>query len=283
MKVLVTGAGGQLGSELVARFEQAGNHEVVATDRNTLDLASRDSIMSAITSAAPDVVLHSGAFTAVDNCESDWQTAMRVNALGTRHVVEAARIAGARVLYVSTDYVFDGTLDRPYNEWDTPNPQSVYGRSKLGGEHELHDGDTIVRTSWVFGRNGANMVKTVLKLMQSHSELKFVDDQHGKPTCAADLADAIYTLTVNRLPGTFHVTNEGATTWYQFVRDVLSAAGEDPDRVKPIPTSELNPPRPAPRPVNSVLENAALHLQGLPLLSDHRDALQRTVKELLSQ
>jgi dTDP-4-dehydrorhamnose reductase len=230
----------------------------------------------------PDAVVHAGAWTAVDACESDPDRAFQVNALGTRHIAEGARLAGARVLYVSTDYGFDGTSPVPYTEWDAPNPVSVYGRSKLGGEHELDDGSTIVRTSWVCGFHGANMVKTILRLDQERDELAFVEDQHGYPTFTADLATMIRHLTVARLPGLFHVTNQGQTTWYQFARDVLAAAGRNPDKVRPIATSELDPPRPAPRPANSVLDNAALRLQGVPLLADHHEPLERLIKELLA-
>lgn len=278
MRVLITGANGQVGRELVEVFERPGHHQVIPVTRAQLDLGDRDSILGCIAAEAPDVVVHAGAYTAVDKAESERDEALRINALGTRHVADAARRVGAGVCYISTDYVFDGTLDRPYNEWDTPNPQSVYGISKLGGERELNPGDTIVRTAWVFGRYGANMLKTILRLTESHPELRFVDDQHGRPTCAADLAEVIYELVVRRLPGTFHVANQGETTWFQFARDVLSAAGLDAERVRPIATSALQPPRPAPRPANSVLDNAALRLQGIPELPDYRDAVERTLK-----
>jgi dTDP-4-dehydrorhamnose reductase len=282
VRVLITGAGGQLGRELAERFTKQGHHEVIATTRETLDLSKRDSILGVITTNQPDVVIHAGAYTAVDLCETEQDLAFGINALGTRHVVDAASRVGASVVYVSTDYVFDGTKEGPYNEWDTPNPQTIYGRSKLGGERELRPQDTIVRTSWVFGRYGNNIVKTVLKLAESGTDLAFVDDQHGKPTCAQDLAACIYYLATARLPGTFHVTNSGETTWYEFVREILQAAGKSPDQVHPIKTSELDPPRPARRPENSVLDNAALRLQFLPELTDHRVALKRVVKDLLS-
>lgn len=282
VRVLVTGAAGQVGREVVEVFERAGHHEVAAATRKRLDLADRDSVVGAITATAPDVVVHCGAWTAVDACEGDPDRALLVNALGTRHVVDGARRCGATVVYVSTDYVFDGTLDRPYDEWDAPNPQSAYGRSKLGGERELRPEDTIVRTSWLFGRYGANMVKTVLRLAETNPELAFVDDQYGKPTCAADLAEVLYELAVGRRPGVFHVTNDGATTWYEFARTVLDAAGESPDRVRPITTAELQPPRPAPRPVNSVLDNAACRLEGLSTPGDHREAVARVVHSLTS-
>ncbi len=170
-----------------------------------------------------------------------------MNALGTRNVAEAAAAVGAHLVYISTDYVFDGTEDRPYVEWDPPNPRSVYGRSKLGGELEVHavagPSSTVVRTAWVSGAHGANMVKTVLRLAAGNPDgpLRFVDDQHGCPTFTADLAQAVVRLALDRRPGTFHVTNQGETTWYGFARAVLEAAGSDPDRVEPIATSELDP------------------------------------------
>jgi dTDP-4-dehydrorhamnose reductase len=199
--------------------------------------------------------------------------------MGVRWVTEAARLAGSHVLHVSTDYVFDGTKVEPYHEWDDPNPQSVYGRSKLGGEHEADPSHTIVRTSWVCGAHGPNMVKTVLALLDQ-PELAFVDDQRGCPSFTADLAPALRRLAVARMAGTFHVTNQGPTTWYGFVRDILELAGSDPSKVRPIATAELDPPRPAPRPANSVLDNAALRHAGLPLLPHYRDALDRLVREL---
>jgi dTDP-4-dehydrorhamnose reductase len=281
--VLVTGASGQLGRDLVAVCEAAGD-EVVACDHATLDLGDRDSVLGAITSTQPDVVVNAGAWTAVDACESDPDKAWRVNALGARHVVDAASHAGAHVVHVSTDYVFDGTKLDPYVEWDPTNPQSAYGRSKLGGEHEVmaYPGHAIVRTAWVCGEHGGNMVKTVLKLAE-RPELAFVDDQRGSPTFTADLAVAIRRLAVERRPGLFHVTNQGAVSWYEFVQDILAAAGHDPAKVRPIKTDDLDPPRPAPRPANSVLDNAALRLSDLPLLPHYRESLDRLVKRLTAQ
>jgi len=283
MRVLITGASGQLGRELVPVFEREGTHDVIAADRHRLDLGNRDEILGAITSLRPDLIVHAGAWTEVDLCEGDADRALRINALATRHVAHAARVVGARTVYVSTDYVFDGEQERPYNEWDEPNPRTVYGRSKLGGEMELNASDTIIRTSWIFGRHGANMVKTVLRLAGGNRELSFVNDQHGKPTCAEDLAQKIYEISVARLPGTFHVTNAGPTTWFEFARFVLSASGHDPERVRPITTDQLDPPRPAARPMNSILDNTALRLQGVEELPDHRQALERVVKELCAQ
>jgi dTDP-4-dehydrorhamnose reductase len=280
VKVLVTGANGQVGRELVAALESSG-HQVAAACRPRFDLADRESVLGAITSTRPELVLHAGAFTAVDRCESEADHAYQVNSLGTRHVAEGARRVGAHVVYVSTDYVFDGTKPEPYVEWDPPAPRSVYGRSKLGGEVELDPAWTIARVSWVCGYHGANMVKTVLRLAAAgDGPLRFVDDQRGHPTLADDLAGALIRLGVERRPGLYHVTNQGAVSWYEFVREVLAAAGGDPGRVEPITTADLQPPRPAPRPANSVLDNAALRLSGQPLLGDFRPSLRRLVVRL---
>jgi dTDP-4-dehydrorhamnose reductase len=237
-------------------------------------------VLTAFTAFRPELVLHGGALTAVDRCETEVDLAFAVNAIGTRNVAEAAALVGAHVVYVSTDYVFDGTGDRPYREWDAPCPTSVYGASKLAGERECRPGSTIVRTSWVSGAHGANMVVTALRLAGGEGELRFVDDQHGSPTFTADLAPAIVTLGLDRRPGIFHVTNRGATTWWGFVRAVLAQAGADPERVLPISTADLDPPRPAPRPANSVLDNMALRLSGLPALPTWEDALARLVPAL---
>jgi dTDP-4-dehydrorhamnose reductase len=286
VKVLITGAGGQLGTDLTRLFGGHAHHEVVAASHSMLDVGDRDQVMSSITTLAPALIIHAAAWTAVDACESDPDRAFRVNSLGCRYVAEAARITGAHLVAVSTDYVFDGTSPSPYNEWDRTNPVSVYGRSKLGGEEEIRSvlpGSTIVRTSWVCGANGSNMVKTILRLATSGSgPLRFVDDQHGCPTFTEDLAAMLSRLGVGRLPGTFHVTNQGETTWFGFAQEVLRAAGLEPSRVEPITTDQLDPPRPARRPANSVLDNAALRLSGVPLLPDYREPLERTVKTLLA-
>jgi dTDP-4-dehydrorhamnose reductase len=284
VRVLVTGAGGQLGTDLLDVFTRQPHHEVTGADRGALDVGDRDAVLAAVTGLQPDLIIHAAAWTAVDACEGDPDRAWRSNALGTRHVAEAARQARAHVVYVSTDYVFDGTSDVAYNEWDRPNPRSVYGRSKRAGEEELLaalPGAAVVRTSWVCGRHGANMVKTILRLAGGDGPLRFVDDQRGCPTFTDDLAGMLYRLGVARRPGVFHVTNQGPTTWYHFARDVVAAAGGDVGRVEPILTAELDPPRPAPRPANSVLDNAALRLSGVNLLDDYHRPLERTVRDLL--
>jgi dTDP-4-dehydrorhamnose reductase len=282
VRVLVTGAGGQVGQELLRAFV---DDDVVAADHASLDVTERADVLACVTATRPEAIVHAAAWTAVDACESDPDRALAVNGLGTRHVAEAARRVRAHVCYLSTDYVFDGTKPTPYTEWDRPNPRSAYGQSKLAGEDEMsHNPDTtIVRLSWVCGRHGANMVKTILRLADQHDQLRFVNDQRGHPTFAADAAGVIRRLVGERRPGLFHLTNQGSVSWYEFARAVLEAAGLDPGRVQPISTADLDPPRLAPRPANSVLENLALRLSGIPLLPHYRASLDRLVAELLDR
>lgn len=275
MRVLVTGAGGQVGRELVDAF---ADHDVVAADRAALDVTDRGAVLGAITALRPDVVVNAAAWTAVDLCESDPDRAWLSNALAVRFLAEGCRAAGARLCHISTDYVFDGDSPDPYTEWDPTGPRSVYGRSKLAGEHEAGPDALVVRTSWVCGRHGPNMVKTILRLAAEHDTLRFVDDQRGHPTFADDLAGMIRRLVVDRRTGVVHVTNQGAVSWYELAREVLAAAGLDPGRVEPITTAEM--PRPAPRPANSMLDNAVLRLSGIDLLDDFRVPLARLVAEL---
>jgi dTDP-4-dehydrorhamnose reductase len=279
VRVLVTGAGGQLGRDVVAACRAAGD-EVAAAGHADLDVADRSQVLGALGDTRPDVVVHCAAWTAVDACETDPDRAFRDNALAVRHVAEACRRTGAHLVHLSTDYVFDGTKDAPYTEWDEPGPASVYGRSKLAGEHEAGPDATIVRTSWVCGAHGSNMVKTVLRLAGTHGRLAFVDDQRGCPTFTADLAPLLRRLGVERRPGLFHATNAGAVSWFGFVQAIMAAAGFDPGRVDPITTAQLQPPRPAPRPANSVLDNQALRLSGLPALRDFHEPLAELVSQL---
>jgi dTDP-4-dehydrorhamnose reductase len=302
MRVLVTGAEGQLGRDLLdalaGRVPMGGRrcsllapegdvpglrYEVLATHRANMRVDDRDAVQYVFRAFRPELVVHVGALTAVDACETESDLAYAVNAIGTRHVAEAATTVGSHLLYVYTDYVFDGTSTRPYREWDAPNPTSVYGASKLAGERECPPGSTIVRTSWVCGAHGSNMVKTVLRLAAGNDPLRFVDDQHGSPTFTADLAAAIVTLGTDRRRGVFHVTNGGATTWWGFVRAIMEAAGADPARVQAISTADLDPPRPAPRPAYSVLDNMAMRLSGLPAMPDWNDGLVRLVRALQAE
>jgi dTDP-4-dehydrorhamnose reductase len=283
MKVIVTGAAGQLGTDAVQTFDAAG-HEVVGFDRQGLDLTDSMAVTKALTDVGPDVVVNCAAFTAVDRCETEAELAHEVNEHGVRRLAEACVAVQAHLVHVSTDYVFDGALDRPYREDDVTNPASVYGRSKLAGERAaldaLGDDATIVRTSWVCGEHGNNMVTLVRRLGAAGKPMAFVDDQRGCPTFTGDLAVAIEQLAAERRGGVFHLTNSGPVSWYEFVREILSASGYDPAMVGPISTAELDPPRPAPRPANSVLENAAWLAQGHIALRDFREPLAELIERL---
>jgi len=280
VKLLVTGAAGQLGVDVVQHATSLGD-QVTAVDKATLDITDVDAVRSLLEATRPDAVINSAAYTAVDACETNEDLAFTVNGSAPGILARACESVGAHLVHVSTDYVFDGTLDRPYREDDATNPQSVYGRSKLVGEHEVGPDAAIVRTSWVCGEHGNNMVKLVLRLSQNPDQaLAFVDDQRGHPTFTADLAPALRLLAVERRTGIHHVTNQGAVSWYQFVREILGAAGHDPDRVRPISTADLDPPRPAPRPANSVLDNAVWRAAGLPMLRDFRDPLAELIAKI---
>jgi dTDP-4-dehydrorhamnose reductase len=282
VKLVVTGAAGQLGVDVVRHAESVGD-EVTALDRAALDITDLVAVREMMEAVRPDAVVNCAAYTAVDACETNQSTAFAVNADAVGLLSAASELVGAHLVHVSTDYVFDGTLHRPYREDDTPNPQSVYGSSKLAGEHAAGPDAAIARTSWVCGEHGNNMVKLVLRLAADpDKQLAFVDDQVGCPTFTADLAPALRRLAVERRSGVHHLTNQGAVSWYEFVREVLAAGGHDPDRVRPIATSELDPPRPAPRPANSVLDNAVWRAAGLPMLRDFRAPLAEVVARLRS-
>ncbi|MEM1333639.1 MAG: dTDP-4-dehydrorhamnose reductase [Actinomycetota bacterium] len=281
--ILVTGAAGQLGRDVV---EHVGRHgdDVVGLDRSDFDLATDDA--SAVLAAhRPDAVINCAAYTAVDAAESDADAAFAANEHGVRRLAEGCAAHGAHLVHVSTDYVFDGSLDRPYREDDTTGPRSVYGRSKLAGEQAaaevLGTGVTIARTSWVCGEHGHNMVSLVLRLAADPDQpLAFVDDQIGHPTFTTDLAAALRHLAIERPGGVIHTTNRRAVSWYGFVQEILAAAGHDPARVRPITTAELVPPRPAPRPANSVLENARWDAAGWTPLRDFAAPLAELVARL---
>ncbi len=282
MRVLITGAGGQLGTDLTLHCRASGD-DLVALTHDQLDVGDRDAVLSAVLTARPDVVFHTAAWTAVDACEDDAARAFRDNALAVRWVADAARRCGAHLLQISTDYVFDGTKVGAYHEWDRPDPLSVYGASKLAGEQEaLTSGAScsVVRTAWVMGIHGRNMLKTVLDLRE-RDELAFVDDQIGCPSFTSDLAVGLRRLAAARIPGVFHLTNRGAVSWHGFACEVLEAAGADPGIVRAISTDELDPPRRAPRPANSVLDDVAWRGSRLPPMPHYRDSLRVAVDALL--
>lgn len=278
MRLLVTGHRGQLGSELKRACSGRGV-EALCPD---LDITDRRAVAEAVLSLKPDAVINCAAWTAVDLCESDPDKAMLVNGTAVGWIAEACNAAGAHLTQISTDYVFDGLKVGPYEEHDQTNPQSVYGRSKLLGEEEaLRFPFAVARTSWVCGEFGNNMLKTILKLVRERESFSFVDDQVGNPTMTFDLAPALLKLAEDRRAGIFHVTNQGAASWYLFAREVVSAIGKDPEMVRPIKTSELDPPRAAKRPANSVLNDKAWRALGYPPMRDFREPLKELI-EILS-
>jgi dTDP-4-dehydrorhamnose reductase len=281
MRFLVTGAAGQLGWDVSTLLERDGA-EVVRATHASLPIEDRRVVDAALDAARPDVVIHAAAMTNVDRCEEEPQVADAVNALGTQHVADAAARVGAHLLYVSTDYVFDGTATRPYRESDDTNPVSVYGATKLDGERACPPDATVVRTAWVAGAHASNFVTTVLQLCEGDGELRFVDDQRSAPTFTVDLARALAALAADRQAGCFHVTNAGDASRYELARATVALAGGDPDRVVPISTEELRPARPARRPAYSVLDTHAFRAAGYDPLPDWRDGLARLVAELRS-
>jgi dTDP-4-dehydrorhamnose reductase len=280
MRFLVTGAGGQLGRELVALLENAADVEVVGADHGALAVEDAHRVDEVLGRLDPDVVLHVAALTDVDQCERDPGLARSINETGTANVARAADAVGAHLLYVSTDYVFDGWGARPYRESDPTDPVSVYGATKLAGELACPTSATVVRTAWVAGQYGANFVRTVLGLAAGSGTLRFVDDQRSSPTFAADLAPALVALARDRRAGLFHVTNAGEASRFELARETLVAAGADPGRASAIATADLVPARPARRPAYSALDNGKFHHVGYPPLPAWQDGLARLVAQL---
>jgi dTDP-4-dehydrorhamnose reductase len=285
MRVLITGGGGQVGTEVRLVCEAAGD-EVLAPGHAELDTTDRDAVLSAITSVRPQVVIHTAARAGVDACEGDPAGSFASNALSVRWVAEACRRTGGHLVHLSTDYVFSGSQPDPYTEWDETGPLNVYGRSKLAGEREALEagiGATIVRSSWIIGARQPNMLTRILELFGRDETLRFVDDQRGQPTIAADLAPMLRRMALDRRPGLHHITSQGPVTRLQFVREIAAAAGRDPEIVQPISSVDLDPQPPAARPANSVLDNAVLRLSGIPLLPDFRESLPAIVQEILGR
>lgn len=272
MKVLVTGARGQVGSAVTKRCLASGFH-VVAVGRQELDIVDETQVAKTFATEKPDVIIHCAAYTNVDQAESEPVEAFKVNAVGTRNLVTAARLIDAKFVYVSTDYVFDGTTKKPLDEKLPTCPLGVYGQSKRAGEtavQELHTRFYIVRTSWVYGHQGSNFVKTMVKLSKSNQEIKVVADQVGSPTYAEDLAETILELIKTERYGTYHVSNSGACSWYEFAKKIFELAGQDVT-VNKCTTAEF--PRPAQRPAYSVFDHRALRENGFKPMRSWQEAL----------
>jgi dTDP-4-dehydrorhamnose reductase len=277
MTIVVTGADGQLGQELVRL--QRDNLRVIGLNHNWLDVTNAEQCAEVIGSIRPDAIIHAAAYTAVDRAESEPEAAYRVNADGTGHVAAAAETIGAKFCYVSTDYIFDGTGTRPYQEQDAANPQTVYGRTKLEGERAALarcSRTFVVRTSWVYGAHGANFVRTMLQLAGQHSVLRVVNDQVGSPTYTLDLAAFLVDLVATDRYGVYHASNSGSCSWYEFAQAIFDIAGMG--NVKTIPVSTAEFPRPAPRPAYSVLGREALIRNGFKDFRHWREALEDFLK-----
>ncbi|MGG4000406.1 dTDP-4-dehydrorhamnose reductase [Anoxybacillus kestanbolensis] len=277
MKVVVTGAKGQLGTDVVHLLADRG-YEVYGYGREELDITNFDQVKQVITEIRPDVVIHAAAYTKVDLAESEPDQAFLINAYGTRNVAVVSEAVGAKLVHISTDYVFDGMATTPYNEFAPTNPLSIYGKSKLAGEQfvrDLHSKFFIVRTSWVYGKHGNNFVKTMLKLAQERNELMVVHDQVGCPTYTVDLANCILELIQTEKYGVYHVSNSGHCSWYEFAKAIFEEAGI---KVKVNPCTTKDFPRPAPRPAYSVFEHMALRLNRFKEMPHWRESLKNFVK-----
>lgn len=283
---LITGAGGMLGQDLLARLN---GESVVALDRKALDLTDPDAVLAAVEEHRPDVVVNCAAWTAVDDAEAQEAEALRINGDGPRHLAEACAKTGAKLLQVSTDYVFAGDGTSPYAEDAPTAPRSAYGRTKLAGEQAvlaaLPEAGYVVRTAWLYGAGGGNFVRTMIKLEGLKDTLDVVDDQRGQPTWTADLADRLVRLGQAALAGTapagvYHGTSGGETTWFGFTREIFRLLGADPERVRPT-TSEAFV-RPAPRPAYSVLGHDRWRAAGIEPVRDWREALAEAFPALLA-
>ena len=253
MKILVTGAKGMLGQDLCPILEDEG-YEVIETDVDTLDITNPDNVRKVLTENKPDYVIHLAAYTNVDKAEEDEKTAYKINAEGTKNLAKTCKELDITIIYISTDYVFDGTKKGKYLPLDTPNPQNIYGKTKLAGEIEVAKNEKyyITRTSWLYGIHGKNFVETMISL-KDKEEVKVVDDQIGCPTWTVELANGIVKIIKNQMPyGIYHVCGSGETSWYGFAKKIYELGGWSVN-LKPCTTQEF--PRPAKRPENSIMEN----------------------------
>lgn len=282
MRWLLTGADGMLGTDLQARLAESAGFQVTPTDVGTLDITDPDAVAEAV--AGHDVVVNCAAWTDVDGAETAEEKAARINADGPRNLARACRSAGARLVQISTDYVFAGDATSPYGEDAALTPLSAYGRTKGDGEiavrEELPEGHLVVRTAWLYGAHGGCFPKTIARVARERGALHVVDDQVGQPTWTVDLADLVVRLVDADATGTFHGTSSGITSWCGFAREVVEAAGLDPEIVAPTTTDAF--PRPAPRPAYSVLGHDALARVGVAPIGDWRERWRLAASSVLA-
>lgn len=280
MKVLVTGANGQLGYDIVKRLDPC--IECIGVDIAELDITDADAVKALVQKYCPTHVVHCAAYTAVDRAEGEYEVCRRVNVDGTKNIAAACKNVGATMVYFSTDYVYGGGGTAPFTVNSPTDPQNAYGRTKLEGENAAKaetDELTVIRTSWVFGKNGGNFVKTMLRLADTHDEIAVVSDQIGSPTYTRDLAELVASMLQSgkNITGIFHATNEGYCAWSDFAKRIMRQAGRACS-IKPILTSEY--PCAAVRPLNSRLDKSKLDEYGFARLPSWQDALERYLIEI---
>lgn len=279
VKVLVTGVNGQLGHDMIKRLNAEG-YECLGVDVNDFDITNESATREFITRYNPDIVIHCAAYTAVDRAEADADTCYKVNVIGSENIAKACKLIDAKMVYVSTDYVYGGQGEKPFVPTDKIAPLNVYGRTKYEGEEACRkhlDKLFVVRTSWVFGKNGNNFVKTMLRLAKERDKLSVVDDQIGSPTYTVDLADFLFYIIRTQKYGTYHCSNEGFCSWNEFAREIFRLAGKDVsvDRV-----STCDYKSAAVRPLNSRLDKECLKECGYGVMPSWQDALKRYMKEI---
>ncbi len=281
MRIIVTGAKGQLGTDVCTALENEG-HTVIPTDVCDLDITDSDAVSSFFDLSFPDAVIHCAAYTAVDKAEDDKDTCIAVNETGTENIAVSAERHNAKMLYISTDYVYGSNSSSPLEVTEALNPLNIYGRSKLNGEILARKSCSrlfVVRTSWVFGENGNNFVKTMLRLGRDHASLRVVCDQTGSPTYTKDLSSLICKMIVSDKYGTYNATNEGFCSWYDFAVEIFRRAGYGVS-VTPVTSEEY--PCAAVRPKNSRLSKSSLCEAGFCRLPDWQNALERFLNNILS-
>lgn len=283
MRIVVTGVKGQLGYDCVRELKERGYKDVIGIDKDELDITDEKAVREYFQKVRPDVIMHNAAWTAVDKAEECIDIVKKVNVDGVSYIARAAEEIGAKLVYISTDYVFPGSGERFYEVDDPTGPISVYGQSKLDGEIAARQCKKtfIVRISWVFGINGNNFVKTMLALGDTHKELTVVSDQIGSPTYTYDLSKLLCDMIETEKYGTYHATNEGVCSWAEFAQEIFNVTGKDVI-VHPITTEEYfkNKPIQAKRPLNSRLSKKSLDEAGFDRLPTWQDALKRYIKEL---
>lgn len=279
MIIVVTGVKGQLGYDVIRELKQKGRFHTSGIDINDVDITKHNEVETFFAKCKPDAIIHCAAFTAVDRAEDERDACMNVNVIGTRNLVEQATKYGSKIIFISTDYVFDGSKVGAYEIDDKPNPISVYGESKYLGELEVmkHIESFIVRVSWVFGRNGNNFVDTMLRLGREKDNLKIVSDQVGSPTYTVDLAKFLVELVETEKYGIYHVTNEGTCSWYEFAKEIFALTNT---KIPIFPINTYQYPTKAKRPLNSVLSKSSLDSNGFKRLPNWKDALRRYLEEV---